>query len=314
MVKATERIWHNGKLIAWDDAKIHVVSHVVSYGSGVFEGIRCYQTPQGPAIFRLREHMQRLLNSAYIYRMPINFSLDQLCNAACEVVRANKMGACYVKPLVFRGYGEVGVNPFPCPVEVYVACWEWGAYLGADAIEKGVDVCVSSWTRMAPNTLPAMAKSAANYMNSQLIRMEAMVNGYVEGIALDVNGNVSEGSGENIFAVQNGALVTPPLSNSVLPGITRDAVITIARDLDIPIREMVIPREFLYIADEVFFVGTATEVTPVRSIDKIKIGSGARGPLTKRIQDEFFALTSGRKPDRHAWLTPVAVSEAAVSR
>lgn len=314
MVKATERIWHNGKLIAWDDAKIHVVSHVVSYGSGVFEGIRCYQTPQGPAIFRLREHMQRLLNSAYIYRMPIGFSLDQLCNAACEVVRANKMGACYVKPLVFRGYGEVGVNPFPCPVEVYVACWEWGAYLGADAIEKGVDVCVSSWTRMAPNTLPAMAKSSANYMNSQLIRMEAMVNGYVEGIALDVNGNVSEGSGENIFAVQNGALVTPPLSNSVLPGITRDAVITIARDLDIPVREMVIPRELLYIADEVFFVGTATEVTPVRSIDKIKVGNGARGPLTKRIQDEFFALTSGRKPDRHAWLTPVAVPVVAGAR
>lgn len=311
MVKATERIWHNGKLIPWADATIHVISHVVSYGSGVFEGIRCYQTPQGPSIFRLREHMQRLLNSAYIYRMPVSYSLDQLCNAACEVVRANKMGACYVKPLVFRGYGEVGVNPFPCPVETYIACWEWGAYLGADAIEKGVDVCVSSWTRMAPNTLPAMAKSAANYMNSQLIRMEAMVNGYVEGLALDVQGNVSEGSGENIFVVQNGALVTPPLSNSVLPGITRDTVITLARDLEIPIREMVIPREMLYIADEVFFVGTATEVTPIRSIDKIKIGSGERGPVTRRIQDEFFALTSGRKPDRHAWLTPVSVPVAA---
>jgi branched-chain amino acid aminotransferase len=287
---------------------------VVSYGSGVFEGIRCYQTPQGPAIFRLREHMQRLLNSAYIYRMPVGYSLDELCNAACEVVRANKMGACYVKPLVFRGYGEVGVNPFPCPVETYIACWEWGAYLGADAIEKGVDVCVSSWTRMAPNTLPAMAKSAANYMNSQLIRMEAIVNGYVEGLALDVQGNVSEGSGENIFVVQNGALVTPPLCNSVLPGITRDTVITIARDLEIPIREMVIPREMLYIADEVFFVGTATEVTPIRSIDKIKIGSGERGPLTRRIQDEFFALTSGRKPDRHAWLTPVNVPVTAGAR
>jgi branched-chain amino acid aminotransferase len=314
MVKATERIWHNGKLIPWADATIHVISHVVSYGSGVFEGIRCYQTPQGPSIFRLREHMQRLLNSAYIYRMPIGYSLDQLCNAACEVVRSNKMGACYVKPLVFRGYGEVGVNPFPCPVETYIACWEWGAYLGADAIEKGVDVCVSSWTRMAPNTLPAMAKSAANYMNSQLIRMEAITNGYVEGLALDVQGNVSEGSGENIFVVQNGALVTPPLSNSVLPGITRDAVITIARDLDIPIREMVIPREMLYIADEVFFVGTATEVTPIRSIDKIKIANGDRGPITRRIQDEFFALTSGRKPDRHAWLTPVSVPVGAGAR
>jgi len=307
MVKATERIWHNGKMIPWADATIHVVSHVVSYGSGVFEGIRCYQTPQGPAIFRLREHMQRLINSAYIYRMSIDYSLDQLCNAACEVVRANKMGACYVKPLVFRGYGEVGVNPFPCPVEAYIACWEWGAYLGAEAIEKGVDVCVSSWTRMAPNTLPAMAKSAANYMNSQLIRMEAIVNGYVEGIALDFSGNVSEGSGENIFLVQNGALVTPPLSNSVLPGITRDTIVTIARDLDISVREMVIPREMLYISDEVFFVGTASEVTPIRSIDKIKIGVGQRGPVTKRIQDEFFALTSGRKPDRHTWLTPVGV-------
>jgi branched-chain amino acid aminotransferase len=208
----------------------------------------------------------------------------------------------------------VGVNPFPCPVEVYIACWEWGAYLGADALEKGVDVCVSSWTRMAPNTLPAMAKSAANYMNSQLIRMEAIVNGYVEGLALDVQGNVSEGSGENIFVVQNGALVTPPLSNSVLPGITRDAVITIAGDLGIPIREMVIPREMLYIADEVFFVGTATEVTPIRSIDKIQVGSGSRGPLTQRIQDEFFALTSGRKPDRHAWLTPVGVPVGAGAR
>jgi branched-chain amino acid aminotransferase len=246
--------------------------------------------------------------------MPIEYSLDQLCNAACEVVRSNKMGACYVKPIVFRGYGEVGVNPFPCPVETYIACWEWGAYLGAEAIEKGVDVCVSSWTRMAPNTLPAMAKSSANYMNSQLIRMEAIINGYVEGLALDVQGNVSEGSGENIFVVQNGALVTPPLSNSVLPGITRDAVITIARDLDIPIREMVIPREMLYIADEVFFVGTATEVTPIRSIDKIKIGSGQRGPVTRRIQDEFFALTSGRKPDRHAWLTPVSIPVGAGAR
>lgn len=312
MVNKTEKIWHNGKFVAWDDAQIHVLSHVVSYGSGVFEGIRCYATPQGPAIFRLREHMQRLTNSAYIYRMELPFSVDQLCDAAVELVAANKMKACYVKPIVIRGYGEVGVNPFPCPIEIFMACWEWGAYLGKDAFEKGVDVCISSWTRMAPNTLPAMAKSAANYMNSQLIRMEAIINGYVEGIALDVNGTVSEGSGENIFVGHEGRLITPPLADSVLPGITRNSVLQLAKDLKIPVTEQAIPREMLYIADEVFFCGTATEIVPIRSIDKIKIGNGARGPLTEALQTEFFALTSGKKPDRHNWLTPV--SSAAANR
>ncbi len=258
--------------------------------------------------------MQRLLNSAYIYRMDMAYSLDQLCATGVEVVRVNKMDACYLKPIAFRGYGEVGVNPFPCPVEVYMACWDWGRYLGADAIEKGVDVCVSSWTRMAPNTLPAMAKSAANYMNSQLIRMEAITNGYVEGIALDTNGCVSEGSGENIFLVTDGKLVTPPLSESILPGITRNTVVQLAKDLNIPVQEMIIPREMLYIADEVFLCGTATEISPCKSIDRYKIGKGERGPITKRLQDEFFGITSGRIADRHGWLTPVGVPATASVR
>lgn len=306
-IKKTEKIWHNGKFIAWDDATIHVLSHVVSYGSGIFEGIRCYRTRQGPAIFRLREHMQRLLHSCRIYRMDLSYTLDDLSNAAVELVRVNKMDACYIKPIVLRGYGEIGVNPFPCPIEIFMACLEWGKYLGPDAIEQGVDVCVSSWTRMAPNTLPAMAKAAANYMNSQLIRMEADVNGYIEGIALDANGYVSEGSGENIFLVYEGNVLTPPLASAILPGITRSSIITLCSELGIPFAERTIPREMLYIAEEVFFVGTATEVTPIRSIDRNPIGSGKRGPITKRLQEEFFAIVEGRKPDRHAWLTPASV-------
>ncbi len=313
-IKKTEKIWHNGRLISWEDAKVHVISHVISYGSAVFEGIRCYSTKQGPAIFRLKDHLQRLMNSARIYRMDIPYALDELSAVAAELVRVNKMGACYIKPIALRGYGEVGVNPFPCPVEIYMACWEWGSYLGAEAIEKGVDVCVSSWTRMAANTLPAMSKSAANYMNSQLIRMEAIVNGYVEGIALDPNGYVSEGSGENLFLVQDGAVITPPLAASVLPGITRRSIITLCEDMKIPVNEQMIPREWLYIADEVFFTGTAAEVTPLRSIDRIPIGNGSRGPITKRLQDEFYALTSGAKPDRHNWLTPVGVPVSATTR
>src|ERR1700724_3385401 len=234
-IQKTEKIWHNGKWIKWDDAKLHVLSHVVSYGSAVFEGIRCYETKQGPAIFRLREHMQRLINSAKIYRMELPFSLDQFANTACELVRLNKLNSCYVKPIVLRGYGEVGVNPLNSPIDIYMACWSWGAYLGPEALSKGVDVGVSSWTRIAPNTLPAMSKAAANYMNSQLMEMEAVINGYVEGIALDANGYVSEGSGENVFIVRNGCLHPAPLGNSVLPGITRDSVLQIARDLNIPV-------------------------------------------------------------------------------
>jgi branched-chain amino acid aminotransferase len=313
-IKKTEKIWHNGTFINWDDANIHVASHVVSYGSSVFEGIRCYKTPQGPAIFRLQDHMQRLLNSAHIYRMGINFSVDELSHAAVELVRINKMESCYLRPIILRGYGEVGVNPHNVPIETYLACWDWGKYLGEDALREGVDVCVSSWARPAPNTLPQMAKAAANYMNSQLIRMEAMANGYVEGIGLDVHGYVSEGSGENIFLVMDGVAITPPFSSGVLPGITRHTILTICRDMDIPVAEQTIPREMLYIANEVFFVGTAAEVTPIRSIDRIKIGAGVRGPITKRLQDEFFALTGGTKPDRHNWLTPCGVPVGALTR
>jgi branched-chain amino acid aminotransferase len=313
-IPKTEKIWHNGKFIAWDDAKIHVLSHVINYGSGVFEGIRCYDSEAGPAIFRLRDHMQRLLHSGHIYRMDAPYSLDDLSNAAIELVRVNKAGACYIRPIVLRGYGEIGVDPRGCPIEVYMACWEWGKYLGEDGLAKGIDVCVSSWNRPAPNTLPQMAKSAANYMNSQLIRMEAKVNGYEEGIGLDRNGYISEGSGENIFAVRNGTVITPPLAHAGLSGITRDSVLNICRDLDINVNEQAIPREMLYIADEVFFTGTAAEVTPIRSIDRVQVGAGARGPVTKRIQEEFFAITSGKKPDRHGWLSPVAVPTTAAVR
>lgn len=310
-VQKTDKIWHNGKFIDWDDATIHVTAHVIGYGSAVFEGIRCYATPQGPAILRLPEHAQRLLNSSKIYRMEVRYSLEELMQAMVELVRVNKMPHCYIRPVVLRGYGVVGVDPSKTPIEVYIACWPWGGYLGADALEKGVDVCVSSWNRMAPNTLPAMAKSAANYMNSQLIKMEAIINGYVEGIALDDRGLVSEGSGENIFIVRAGTVITPPLASSVLPGITRDSVITLCRDLEIPFQERSIPREELYISDEVFFVGTATEITPIRSIDRHVIGSGQRGPVTKTLQDEFFGILQGKKADRHGWLTLVKQPVAA---
>jgi branched-chain amino acid aminotransferase len=313
-VKKTEKIWHNGKMIAWDDAKIHVLSHVVSYGSSVFEGIRCYETKQGPAAFRLRDHMQRLIHSGHIYRMDSPFTLDQLCAAAIEVVRDNRLNSCYIRPLMIRGYGDVGVSPLANPIEVYMACWEWGAYLGKEALEQGVDVCVSSWSRMAPNTLPALAKAGANYMNSQLIRMEAMANGYAEGIALDVAGYVSEGSGENIFLVRDGVVYTPPMGSSALTGITRNSILALCEDLGISVREQMIPREMLYIADEVFFTGTAAEITPLRSIDRITVGAGKRGPITKRLQEEFFAILSGAKSDRHNWLTPVTAPVVTASR
>jgi len=310
----TETIWCNGKFIPWDDAKIHVLSHVVSYGSAVFEGIRCYETARGLAIFRLREHLQRLLNSAHIYRMEVPFDVDALLRATLDLVQTNNVSACYVRPIVLRGYGDIGVDPHNCPVDVYLACWEWGKYLGAEALSSGVDVCISSWNRPAPNTLPQMAKAAANYMNSQLIRMEARANGYVEGIALDVNGYVSEGSGENIFVVMNGAVSTPPLANSALPGITRDSVMTICRELGIPVTEQMLPREMLYIADEVFLCGTAAEITPVRSIDRINVGVGSRGPVTQRIQEEYFAIITGKKSDRHGWLSPVGVASGVAVR
>jgi branched-chain amino acid aminotransferase len=305
-LQKTEKIWHNGKLIRWEDATIHVMSHVVHYGSSVFEGVRCYQLPNGPAIFRAQEHIQRLLDSAKIYRIDVDYTREELIAAMIDVVKNNGVSPCYIRPIILRGYGEAGVNPFNSPTEVYVINYPWGKYLGVEG--EGVDVCVSSWTRLAPNTLPAMAKSGANYMNSQLIKMEAIINGYVEGIALDANGYVSEGSGENLFVVRNGVLQTAPLGNSVLPGITRDSVLQLARDLGIPVLEAGIPREMLYISDEVFFTGTAAEVTPIRSVDKITVGNGVMGPITKAIQKEFYAIVRGEKSDKFNWLTPVPVS------
>ena len=305
MLQATEKIWHNGRLIAWSDAKIHVLTHVVSYGSSVFEGLRCYDTENGPCIFRAPEHARRLVDSAKIYRMELPYSIEQLTGAMIEVVRANRLRSCYIRPIVLRGYGDVGVLPRNNPLETYIACWSWGKYLGDEAMTQGVDVCISSWTRIAPNTLPALSKAGANYMNSQLIRMEAAANGYAEGIALDDAGYVSEGSGENIFVVRDGKILTPPLGASVLPGITRDSVVKIAGQLGIPVIETIIPRELLYIADEVFFTGTAAEVTPIRSVDRIVVGEGHRGPITEKIQRRFFEIVSGNVNDEFGWLTPV---------
>jgi len=285
MIQATEKIWHNGKFINWEDAKVHVLTHALHYGTSVFEGIRCYATPGGPGIFRPKEHIRRLFDSAKIYRM------DHLGFTQAA--------------LAFRGYGEVGVLSLKNPIEVYIACWEWGKYLGAEAHEKGVDVCVSSWTRLAPNTLPAMAKAAANYMNSQLIKMEAVINGYSEGIALDASGYVSEGSGENIFLIRDGKIYTPPLGTSALPGITRDTVLALCKECGFPVIEQAIPREWMYIADELFFTGTAAEITPIRSVDRIPVGNGSSGPMTQRLQKEFSAIVTGKVEDRHGWLTMV---------
>jgi branched-chain amino acid aminotransferase len=310
MLKATGKIWHNGKLIPWNDAKIHVLSHVVSYGSSVFEGVRVYETEQGSAIFRANEHSRRLVDSAKIYRMDVGYTVDQLSKAMADVVRESGLSSCYVRPIVLRGYGDVGVLAKSNPIDTYVACWEWGKYLGEEALAQGVDVCISSWTRIAPNTLPALAKAGANYMNSQLIRMEADINGYAEGIALDDAGYVSEGSGENIFVVRDGKVLTPPIGASVLPGITRDSIVKIAGQLGIPVIETIIPRELLYIADEVFFTGTAAEVTPIRSVDRVTIGAGHRGPITEKIQRRFFDIVSGRAKDEFGWLTHVSPVKA----
>jgi branched-chain amino acid aminotransferase len=305
-IEPTAHIWKNGSLIPWEKAQIHVMSHVVHYGSSVFEGVRCYTQPAGAGVFRLPEHMQRLLDSAKIYRMPVPYSLDQLCSAVVDVIEANGVAPCYIRPLIIRGYGEMGVNPKNSPIDVYVANFPWGKYFSAE--HGGADVCISSWNRLAPNTMPSLAKAGANYMNSQLIRMEADINGYAEGIALDVNGYLSEGSGENLFIVRNGVLYTSPLANSVLNGITRDAVLTLARHLGIPIVEQALPRELLYICDEAFFTGTAAEVTPLRSVDRILIADGKAGPITQQLSEEFFGIVNGIKPDRFGWLTPVKVA------
>ncbi len=301
----TGKIWMNGALVDWADARIHVGSHVVHYGSGVFEGARCYDTARGPACFRLDAHIRRLYDSAKIYRMEYAMPRPEFEQAVLETIRANAFRACYIRPILYRGYDALGVNPFSCPVDAAILLWEWGRYLGPEALERGVDVRISSWTRSAPNTFPTLAKSSANYANSQLIKMEAIVEGYSEGIALDVNGQVSEGSGENVFLVRDDVIITPPLAASVLPGITRDSVITLARELGYEVREQPVPREMLYIADEVFFAGTAVEITPVRSIDKITIGAGKRGPVTEAVQSAFFGLIRGTSPDPRGWLTCV---------
>jgi len=309
MTKAS-KIWMNGKWVAWDDARVHVLSHVLHYASSVFEGIRCYDTRRGPAIFRLDKHLDRLMLSTKVYRMELPFTREQIQRACIESVAINDLKECYIRPLVYRGYENLGVNPFGNPIDVAIAAFPWGKYLGEDALNKGVAVKVSSWMRMAPNTMPAMAKASSNYMNSQLMKMEALVDGYTEAIALDVHGFVSEGSGQNVFAVVNGELVTPTLSSSILAGITRDSVITLAREMGYAVREDVMPRELLYGADELFYAGTAVEITPITSVDRIAVGNGARGPVTKAMQDAFFGIVHGETPDRHGWLTPVTQGAA----
>jgi len=297
------KIWFDGKFVNWEDCKIHAMSHVVHYGSGVFEGIRCYKNKKGSAIFRLTEHIRRLYESAKIYRIDIPYSQKEFCQFCIRTVRENKLEECYIRPIVFRGYGELGVDPSPCPINCIIAVWTWGKYLGSDALEKGVSVCISSWRRAAPNTFPSLAKACGNYINSQLIKLEAKRNGYDEGIALDTYGFISEGSGENIFMVRNGVIYTPPSDSSILPGITRHAIFQIARALNLRIEKHTIPREALYIADELFFSGTAAEITPVTQVDKIVIGDGKRGPITKSIQDYFFKVVNGEAEDKFNWLT-----------
>ena len=299
----SEKIWFDGKLVGWDDAKIHVLSHVVHYGTSFFEGARCYHTRKGSAVFRIEEHVQRLLESCKIYRTPVPYTKDEIIDAIQITIRANRLTECYIRPIILRGFDSLGLDPRPCPVHFYIAVWNWGAYLGQEALKDGVAVCVSSWRRSAPNTHPTLAKAGGNYLNSQLIKMEALANGYSEGIGLDYAGWVSEGSGENLFLVRKGTITTVPLSGSILPGITRDSVIKLAGDLDIPVREEPIPREALYIADELFFTGTAAEITPIVSVDRLSIGNGTRGTVTERLQNEFFGIVSGRKEDRHGWLT-----------
>ena len=306
-------VWMNGRLVEFEKATVHVMAHALHYGSGLFEGIRCYKTRQGPAVFRLPEHLKRLENSCKVYRMDIPFDRPTMTQAVFETIRSNELEECYIRPIAFRGFGTAGINPLKSPVEVAIAVWPWGRYLGDDAMDQGVDACVSTWRRMGLAGSPALAKATGNYLNSQLIKMEAIGNGYAEGIALDTHGYVSEGSGENIFLVQDGVVFTPPVSSSILPGITRNAVITLAEEAGLRVRRDAIPRGMLYTCDEAFFTGTAVEITPIRSVDRMPVGDGRPGPVTRKLIDEFLALTRGEKPDRHGWLSPVplAVAEAA---
>lgn len=302
-IAESQWIWRDGAFIPWADATVHVLSHSVQFGSSAFEGIRAYSTAQGPAIFRLREHLTRLMMSCKIYRMEVPYTIDQLIDASRELIMRNGLDSCYLRPMVVRGYGSAGMVPTGAPVEVYLPCWPWGTYLGAGALEHGVDACISSWHRVEPNTIPSMAKIAGNYLSGQLIKMEALANGYAEGIALSPSGMVSEGSGQNVFLVSGGAMVTTPLDGTILGGITRDTIMTLAREAGIPVREAHIPREMLYMADEVFFTGTAAEITPVRSIDKITIGAGKPGPVTTLMQTQYLDIVHGRRDDTHGWLT-----------
>jgi len=306
----TTKIWRDGRLVPWDEATIHVMSHVVHYGSSLFEGVRCYETPAGGAIFRAREHIRRLIDSCRIYRIELGYSLDELVQGMVDTVAANELRACYLRPVVIRTGEQMGVLPTNAPVEVFIIAWHWGTYLGHEAVENGCDVQVSSWRRAAPDTFPTLAKAGGNYLNSQLSKMEARANGYSEGIMLDSAGHVAEGSGENLFAVRDGVIYTAPLAAGILNGITRDSIIRIATDMGMEVREQLLPREFLYVADELFFCGTAAEITPIRSVDRIPVGAGKPGPATRAIQQEFMAIAQGRVEDRYGWLTPVPVGAA----
>jgi branched-chain amino acid aminotransferase len=304
----TEWIWRDGAFVPWGDATLHLLSHSVQFGSAAFEGIRCYPTAEGPAIFRLREHLQRLITSVRIYRVELPYTLDELVDACVQTVVRNGLERCYIRPMVVHGFGAAGMVPAGSPLHVFVPCWPWGAYLGADASERGIAACVSSWQRVAPNTIPAMAKVAGNYLSGQLIKLEALANGYDEAIALSPGGTVSEGSGQNVFAVVDGVLHTTPLDGTILGGITRATIMTLAREAGYVVREQMIARETLYGADEVFLCGTATEVAPVTSLDRIRIGSGTPGPITRYLRDRYLDVVHGRVPDAHGWLTRVPSS------
>lgn len=302
---STHRIWRDGTFVNWEDATVHVMSHVVHYGSSIFEGIRCYSTPAGPAIFRLGDHMRRFADSCRIYRMPLTHSHETLMQGCLDTVSENGLPHCYLRPVALRAGQQMGVFPAEVPLEVFIIPWKWGAYLGQAGLSEGVDVCVSSWRRPAPDTFPALAKAGGNYLNSQLSLMEARIDGYAEGIMLDSFGFVSEGSGENVFLVRDGKLYTPIIGSGILNGITRDSVLKLARDMEIEVVEQTIPREMLYLADELFFSGTAVEITPIRSVDRIPIGTGKPGPITLAIQKEFMGIAKGTIPDRRGWLTHV---------
>jgi branched-chain amino acid aminotransferase len=305
MFQQAEWIWKDGDFIRWEDARVHVLSLAVQFGSSVFEGIRCYRTPAGPAVFRLREHLRRLADSCRIYRMWPAPTVEDMMEACTATVRRNGLDECYIRPMIMRGYGAAGMAGIGSPIETYIACWPWTAYLGDDALEKGVDVRVSSWHRPAPNTYPAMAKAAGHYNNAQLAKFEAMADGYIEAIALSPSGLVSEGSGQNVFLVRDGALITPLLDGTMLQGVTRDSVLHLAGDLGIPVREHPVPREMLYTADELFFTGTASEITPIRSVDRVPVGAGAVGPVTRALQQRFLGVVRGEVEDERGWLTPV---------